>query len=787
MARRFWIAVTVGVALGGAAVAGFQPYVASKVEDKAARYGAQVEIQRITPTFDGVRLRGVSVTIPDVPGVRVSAKEVMVSWGDHRPRSTTGGRIEARGSAEVLYRHVEAWRKKHLSGGSGQGSARRLAIDGFVVSWKESETSPRRVAAAGVSLVRQGGSLRISAETLEGGFDGGSMVAIRGDAELVKTDGRYQLAALRTASVDLELKSGGLPKQLDASDADGAGTSAPAVKPAGSAPAPAAKPAGAKPHPRVLKARKAHALARMVARGLDERLAPGAQVQVAGARAQLHLGDGVLNLGPGTLGIERADAHLVVALAPDLVEERAKAVRSLTFRVQVPLRDDAAPVVAELRGGPIGLGMLGVRDGDLGLRDTTTTTIESDARFVLPASGESVRIEGSGKLHKLALEDKRLAPSPVKDVELAWRAKATASLDGSRIQIDESEFNLGEARLLLKGNYQHEGDAHRFDLKFEVPLVTCQEIFTSIPKAMVPQLVGMRFAGSLTANGHLRFDTAKLAKSFDVDWDGALSCRVLEAPQPIDVKRFRSPFEKVVYTPTGDERVQQFGPDTEHWAALESVTHFMQGAVLTTEDFRFFRHAGFDQEAVINSIRENIEKGRFARGASTISMQLAKNLYLKRTKTISRKLQEAILTIYLEQELTKKEIMELYFNVIEYGPMVYGIQPAARHYFNTSPGQLSLGQALYLAMILRNPKEQFFGAGGAVIPSRTTYLRRLMKTAHKIGRVSDEELEVGLRETVVFGAPVPQMAPPAPEDVYPDEAIPEEAIPGEAIPEEKLL
>src|SRR5690606_26000898 len=100
--------------------------------------------------------------------------------------------------------------------------------------------------------------------------------------------------------------------------------------------------------------------------------------------------------------------------------------------------------------------------------------------------------------------------------------------------------------------------------------------------------------------------------------------------------------------------------------------------------------------AIHNSILENVKQRRFVRGASTISMQLAKNVYLKREKTLSRKLQEAVLTMLLEQEFTKQQLLELYLNVIEFAPGVYGVGPGAQHYFNTHPSQLSLGQALYI-------------------------------------------------------------------------------------------
>jgi membrane peptidoglycan carboxypeptidase len=190
-----------------------------------------------------------------------------------------------------------------------------------------------------------------------------------------------------------------------------------------------------------------------------------------------------------------------------------------------------------------------------------------------------------------------------------------------------------------------------------------------------------------------------------------------------------------------------------------AISRFMEVAVLTTEDGRFPRHHGFDDEAIVNSIRENLRTGRFVRGASTISMQLARNVYLGRERTISRKLQEAVLTLYLEQELTKQELMELYLNVIEFGPLVYGVGPAARHYFNTSAGSLSLGQALYLSSILPSPSKQHFGAGGAVSAGYSGVLRRLMRHAHKSKRISDEELEEGLRETVILGSPSPAREP----------------------------
>jgi len=181
----------------------------------------------------------------------------------------------------------------------------------------------------------------------------------------------------------------------------------------------------------------------------------------------------------------------------------------------------------------------------------------------------------------------------------------------------------------------------------------------------------------------------------------------------------------------------------------------MDAAVMTTEDGNFLRHRGFDHEAIRNSVRENLREGRFVRGASTISMQLAKNLYLDRSKTISRKLQELILTVYLEQSLTKEQILELYLNVIEFGPDLYGVGPAAAHYFRTHSASLSLGQAMYLASILPNPKQQHFVEGGRVSDGWMRYLHKLMYNASRRRWISEADLETGRGEWVVFGQPEP--------------------------------
>jgi membrane peptidoglycan carboxypeptidase len=185
--------------------------------------------------------------------------------------------------------------------------------------------------------------------------------------------------------------------------------------------------------------------------------------------------------------------------------------------------------------------------------------------------------------------------------------------------------------------------------------------------------------------------------------------------------------------------------------------------VLTTEDGSFYRHKGFNHSAIRASLIANLKAHRFVRGASTITMQLAKNLFLSREKTIARKVQEVILADYLEQTFTKEELMELYLNVIEFGPDLYGIGAAADHYFAREASELDLSESLLLATLLPRPTLAHKAwEKGEVPPYWVKNVHALMQVAAKNARITPKELEEGLAETPVFhkeGAPRPTPRP----------------------------
>ncbi len=144
------------------------------------------------------------------------------------------------------------------------------------------------------------------------------------------------------------------------------------------------------------------------------------------------------------------------------------------------------------------------------------------------------------------------------------------------------------------------------------------------------------------------------------------------------------------------------------WIPLDSIPKSIQEITLIAEDAKFFEHQGFDLEQIEYAIVANHQSGKKARGASTITQQLAKNLYLSKDKEMSRKLREAVITLALEHYLTKERILELYLNVAQFDEGVFGLRTASRHYLNKEPTQLTQDEAINLICLLPSPSKWNF-------------------------------------------------------------------------------
>ena len=139
------------------------------------------------------------------------------------------------------------------------------------------------------------------------------------------------------------------------------------------------------------------------------------------------------------------------------------------------------------------------------------------------------------------------------------------------------------------------------------------------------------------------------------------------------------------------------------WVGFDGIPELLRKSVRVAEDARFYEHEGIDYEEIREALKKDLEQGGWARGASTITQQLAKNLFLSTERSLIRKLKEYLLARQLEQELPKNRIFHLYLNVIEFGPGIFGVEAAARHFFGKSVGQLNLEEIVRLTAVIPKP------------------------------------------------------------------------------------
>ncbi len=180
----------------------------------------------------------------------------------------------------------------------------------------------------------------------------------------------------------------------------------------------------------------------------------------------------------------------------------------------------------------------------------------------------------------------------------------------------------------------------------------------------------------------------------------------------------------------------------------------MQRAIIATEDSDFYTHNGFDTEGIQHCFDKLKEKHRIVCGGSTISQQLAKNMFLSKEKSFVRKGVEAIITMKIEDTLEKKEILEKYLNVVQFGKDIFGIKQAARFYFKKTPSELSILESSFLAMVLPNPEKysmSYYKKDLSRFASKR--LRRILRDLNKTGSISGAQYENSLAELDHFLKP----------------------------------
>jgi hypothetical protein len=756
LSRRLIVAASVGAIVSIAAALALGPLIRHEVALEASKRRLTVQVTTVRPSWMGVRLLDVLVRADAMPGVELRAAEITLGlrW-NLRPGAVgvRGASVVARGSEAELRAEFDAWREPHSGAAAGPGSGARpdIVVEDGSIRWEDGDGRLPRLDARNVSVELRSGKGGITFAEIRGRAAGLVLVATDGAAQWGPSD---MLDKVHVATVTIEHAiARRASDSLPAEPAPPPGTMAMVVPPRAVAvsvgaghkrlapdQAPESKLATlALPDLQALR-RKAAMWAQLV----GGRVSLGAEVQVDALTWKVSSDEATaLTIGPGPFSLTRTPGTIDLHFSTD----PRVASTPLALGVVLPMND--GDVAATVDGGPLSLALLGVREGALGLVDVAQASATGRARIVLAADASALTFDVEGATRGLAVQNARLAADVVRGLNLEVRARGVLSTPGD-LRLDEATVVLGAAQVSASGVLRQDVDHIEGGLHFEVPTVPCRALHDSFPAALLPALDGAQVEGTFGADGRLAFDSRAL-DDLALDYDVRDRCRFVDVPPDLARERFAQAFVHKVYLPDGTIGEQTTGPGTPNWTSIEDISPYMQVAVLTTEDGAFLRHHGFNRAAIRASIIANLKAGRFVRGASTITMQLAKNLFLSRDKTLARKLEEVVLAEYLEQAFSKDELMELYLNVIEFGPAVYGITSAADHYFGRTPAELNLAECLFLASVLPSPIR--YGAlrdAGGLPDTRMHGLRTLMEIAHRNGRIDDGELAEAEGETIQF-------------------------------------
>ena len=364
-------------------------------------------------------------------------------------------------------------------------------------------------------------------------------------------------------------------------------------------------------------------------------------------------------------------------------------------------------------GGSVQLPYVPKRFGALVSFDTVLVRLDGK-EFEDDDTGGRLTVRGSLAARGFSLYHPKLAANEIEVRRgaldfVATLGRGTLALEkGSRLVVNKIVLNP-EIAVWLK-------PSRAINLRVTSDETPANDFFSSLPTGIFDEVRGTQGTGTLTyrlsasldmANvDSLRFDSSLRGKNFRLTRFGEE-----------DLNKLNTPFIQTVYNDRGDS-VRSFavGPANPDFVPYNEVSPYLIHAITTAEDPRFFAHHGFMEKAFVKSAIQNIKEKRFARGGSTISMQLVKNVFLTRQKTVARKIEEALMVWLIENTglASKQRMFEVYLNIIEWGPSkyrwpsgkrgVYGVKDAALFYYGKRPNELNLPESLYLASIIPKPK-----------------------------------------------------------------------------------
>jgi hypothetical protein len=379
---------------------------------------------------------------------------------------------------------------------------------------------------------------------------------------------------------------------------------------------------------------------------------------------------------------------------------------------------------------------------------------EVDAHLDLTWARGQAKYGGAFHLAGLTISHPMLGPQPVAHLGFDARARGTLDMKARRLVLQEAVFDYRNVHATVTADVENLGPKPRFAATLQVRPLPCQTALAALPVELTPSLQGFKLSGTFSTDLHLGIDFADLDAGVDLGGRvGIEGCKSLEAPDRVNADRLLATFEQTVEYERGKWMTFFAGPENPDFVPYAEISPHLVNSIMTTEDNGFFHHKGFIPSEFRSALQQNLQRGYFRLGASSITMQMIKNVLLTRDKTLSRKLQELFLTWYVEHHLTKERILEIYFNVIEFGPALYGIGRAAHHYFGKPAKELAPQEAAFFSSILPSPKRryvQYCHKEGTLDVKWDAYIKRIMRRSHERGRLTDAEFQLATTTPLKF-------------------------------------
>jgi hypothetical protein len=299
-----------------------------------------------------------------------------------------------------------------------------------------------------------------------------------------------------------------------------------------------------------------------------------------------------------------------------------------------------------------------------------------------------------------------------------------------------------------------------YQLKISMPNTQSDIFFGSLPKGLFQSFENFKSTGQLSYNlDFLLNENNPDSLVFNSDFNS--NKLKISSFGSSELNKLNSEFLYTAYEKGFPMRSFMVGESNPSFYTINEISPYLRNAILCSEDGDFYWHKGFNERAFRKSIATNYKEKKFKRGGSTISMQLVKNVFLTRNKTVARKLEEALIVWLIENNriVTKDRMFEVYLNIIEWGPNVYGIGEASEYYFKKRPSELNIQESIFLAMIIPRPKWFYynFDDTGKIKSHTADFFKIISKLLVKREIISEEEREFLNTDVVLTGEAVQKL------------------------------